>query len=332
MPAPSSRSPGRRLLPDRWTPSDHCDGRKFHNHVRQPSQARAVARWLLTRRAGEWPAFVDLPQGPPPPQRVGQGQLRVTLVNHATVLVQMDGLNFLTDPVWSERVSPVPFAGPRRRHAPGLRLQDLPPIDAVLLSHNHYDHLDIPTLRQLQAHHRPQVVAPLGHRTLLRRHRIGRVTELDWWHAVDLTSQVRVTCVPAQHFSNRGLLDRDHALWAGFVIEGPSGRVFFAGDTGYASHFQQIRERLGPVRLALLPIGAYRPRHVLRHVHMDPAEAVQAHRDLQAQTSLAIHYGTFGLADDGHDEPLRELAVALQDDVGPEAFWTLPAGQGHLVP
>jgi L-ascorbate metabolism protein UlaG (beta-lactamase superfamily) len=313
-------------------PSDHCDGRKFHNHVRQPPQAREVVRWLLTRRAGAWPTFQDLPHGPPPPERVGQGELRVTLVNHATVLVQMDGLNFLTDPVWSERVSPVSFAGPRRRHPPGLRLQDLPPIDAVLVSHNHYDHLDIPTLRKLQAQHHPHVVAPLGHRNLLRRHRIGRVTELDWWHGCSLTPEVRVTCVPAQHFSNRGLLDRDQALWAGFVIEGPSGRVFFAGDTGFSPHFAEIRERLGPMRLALLPIGAYRPRHVLRHVHMDPAEAVDAHRALQASTSLAIHYGTFGLADDGQDEPLQELDLALQADVGPEAFWSLPCGHGRMVP
>lgn len=327
--------PVRKHLP--LPPSDHCDGRRFHNHVQHAAGARHVVRWLLTRRPAAWPRFVPTPHGPPPPQRVDQGGLRVTFVNHATVLVQMDGLNFLTDPVWSDRVSPVQFAGPRRSRPPGLRLQDLPPIDAVLISHNHYDHLDIATLRHLERDHQPHVVAPLGHSRLLARHRIGRVTELDWWHSFELSPTVRVTCVPAQHFSNRGLLDRDRALWGGFVIQGPSGNVFFAGDTGFAPHFAQIRERLGAPRLALLPIGAYRPRHVLGHVHMDPGEAVQAHRVLGAKTSLGIHYGTFGLADDGHDEPLRELAVALDRHFGPrdvdqDPFWTLPAGHGRDVP
>jgi L-ascorbate metabolism protein UlaG (beta-lactamase superfamily) len=171
---------------------------------------------------------------------VSDGCLRVTFINHATVLIQMDGLNILTDPIWSERASPVRWAGPRRHRAAGLRFEDLPPIDLVLISHNHYDHLDIETLVRLRAEHRPHFVTGLGNRAFLKAREILDVTELDWWEAANVSDELSVTCVPAKHFSGRGLSDADATLWCGYVVQGSEGNVYFAGDTGMGSHFAEI--------------------------------------------------------------------------------------------
>ena len=228
----------------------------------------------------------------------------MTFVNHATTLIQMDGVNVLTDPIWSERCSPVSFAGPRRVVPPGLRLDQLPPIDVVLISHNHYDHLDLPTLRRVVEEHRPRILVPVGNRTLLDRAGVRGAEELAWWQSADVRDgAVRVSAVPAQHFAGRGFFDRDRALWAGFVISGPAGSAYFAGDTGFGPHFGEIRDRFGPPRLAILPIGAYRPEWFMSRVHASPDEALRAHRILGAKTSVGIHFGTFRLADDGQDEP-----------------------------
>jgi len=259
--------------------------------------------------------------------------VRVTWVGHSTVLIQSEGLNILTDPIWSERASPVSWAGPRRRTAPGLRLEDLPRIDLVLLSHNHYDHLDLPTLRELHRVHAPRILAGLGVTRLLVEHGITGGEELDWWQAVRLSPRVRVTFVPAQHFSGRGLFDRDRSLWGGFVLEAPDGPIYFAGDTGFGPHFRQIRERFGPVRLALLPIGAFQPTWFMRYAHTSPDEAIEAHLVLGAHRSLAIHHGTFPLADDGQDEPREALERALaRRGLAREVFWTPAPGEGLRLP
>lgn len=313
--------------------SDHFDGERFHNHVSTEGRFADFLRWRLNRDLGPWEEWTDAAPGEPPPERVDGGRLRATFVNHATVLLQMDGLNILTDPVWADRIGPVSWAGPRRRRPPGLRFEDLPPIDLVLISHNHYDHLDLPTLRRLSAAHRPRVLAGLGNAQLLAAEGVGGAEDLDWGDGVDVSDRVRVTCVPAQHFSGRGLSDRDGTLWCGFVVEGPSGRVYFAGDTGYGPHFAEARRLFGPMRLALLPIGAYRPRWFMAPMHTSPEEAVQAHRDLEAATSIGIHFGTFALADDGQREPLDDLAAALAaDPVAPPRFWALGNGEGRDVP
>jgi L-ascorbate metabolism protein UlaG (beta-lactamase superfamily) len=312
--------------------SDHFDGERFHNMGGAAIDAAAVARWMVTRQPGAWPDYVDDPAGAPPPRRVGDGAIRVTFVNHATVLVQMDGVNVLTDPVWSDRVGPEAWAGPRRRRPPGIHFADLPPIDAVLVSHDHYDHMDLPTLASLAAAHHPTIVAGLGNRALLDGEGIGGGVDLDWWQSIAIGHDVRIVSVPAQHTSMRGLCDRDRTLWAGYVIAGPSGKVYFAGDTGYGPHFAAIRERIGPVRVALLPIGAFKPRWVMAPVHMAPADAVRAARDLGATTSLAIHFGTFAQADDGDGEPVAELERALGAAPSPPRFWVLRQGEGRLVP
>jgi L-ascorbate metabolism protein UlaG (beta-lactamase superfamily) len=262
-----------------------------------------------------------------------RGQMRVTFVNHSTVLVQMDGINVLTDPIWSERCSPVSFAGPRRVVAPGLCFEQLPPIDVVLVSHNHYDHLDLPTLRRLADERRPRIFVPLGNRGTLDRAGVDGSEELGWWRSANVRDGVEVYAVPAQHFSGRGLFDRDRGLWAGFVVTGPAGAMYFAGDTGFGPQFGQIRERFGPPRLALLPIGAYRPEWFMSRVHMSPDEALRAHEILDAGTSVGIHFGTFRLADDGQDEPAERIEELLRKgEQPPPLFWVLGFGESRDVP
>ena len=245
---------------------------------------------------------------------------------------QFDGLNVLTDPVWSERASPLQWLGPRRVRAPGLAFEALPRIDLVLVSHDHYDHLDLHTLQRLQAVHSPCFVTTLGNRAFLEDHGLAEVHELDWWQQVDVAGAL-VTLTPAQHWSGRGFRGRNRTLWGGFVIERRGLRVFFAGDTGYAAHFRDIRARFGPVDLALLPIGAYEPRWFMRDQHMDPVEAVQAHFDLQARRSIGTHFGCFQLTDEGIDEPVRELAVARRrHGIRDDAFIALETGETHRFP
>ncbi|WP_050791982.1 MBL fold metallo-hydrolase, partial [Stigmatella aurantiaca] len=292
--------------------SDHFDGKRFINQ--DPRKAKmSFLDWQLHRERGPWADWTEDPPGPPPPQRVPRGALRVTFINHATTLIQLDGLNVLTDPIWSDRCSPVSFAGPHRVRPPGLRFEDLPPIDVVLLSHNHYDHMDVPTLKRL-AHQFPNVrfFAGLGNRAFLESKGLRNAVDLDWWQEVPLTPEVKLVSTPAHHFSNRGLSDQNGTLWTSYVLQGPSGVTYFAGDTGYGKHFRQVRERFGPPRLAVLPIGAFRPEAFMEVVHVSPEQAVQAHLDLEARLSVPMHFGTFRLADDGQEEPVTRLRAALE--------------------
>jgi L-ascorbate metabolism protein UlaG (beta-lactamase superfamily) len=314
--------------------SDHFDGRRFHN----PSGAQAkglwdLVRWKWSAEPGPWDEFTDARPGSAPPRGVKEGELRVTFVNHATLLVQIDGLNILTDPIWSERSSPVSWAGPKRVRPPGIRFEDLPPIDVVLISHNHFDHLDLPTLERLASTFRPRFIVPLGNHDLLAERQIQRIHELDWWQSFALSERTRVSAVPAQHFSQRGVHDRDASLWAGFVIESQAGSVYFAGDTAWGPHFAQIRQRFGPPHLALLPIGMFEPEWFMQPVHLSPEQALQAHGVLQSEVSVAMHFGTFQLADDGQREPQERLlaAIAKAGEPAPR-FWVLDFGEGRDLP
>jgi L-ascorbate metabolism protein UlaG (beta-lactamase superfamily) len=311
--------------------TEHFDGKRFHNPIRQVRGLRDFLQWMRSRQRGQWHPFQNLSPSPAPPRRVAD--MRVTFVNHATLLVQTGNWNVLTDPVWSERVSPVSWAGPRRHRPPGIRFADLPQIDFVLLSHNHYDHLDLPTLRRLEQRDRPTFCCGLRVGELLLRSGFRDVTELDWWDEVSPRRHVSIMSVPVQHFSGRGFFDRNRTLWTGFVLTGGAGNVFFAGDTGYGPHFEQIRQRAGPIRLALLPIGAYKPVWFMGPVHMSPEEALRAHGDLAAETSVGMHYGTFELADDGQDEPREEIERLLKEKAGEKPrFWLLENGEGRDVP
>lgn len=323
----------RPFLTGRWIgpASDHFDGTRFHNERSiEHATLGGLLRWLLNRDKGLFRPIQADP-GPPPPKRV-KGGLRVTFVNHSTFLLQVDGLNVLTDPVWGPRASPIAWAGPKRYRPPGLRFEDLPPIDLVLLSHNHYDHLCAETLRRLAADHAPWVVSGLGNAALLNALGVERATELDWWQDVNVRDGARLTFAPSAHFSGRGLGDRDRTLWGAFMLETPSARIYFGGDTGMGPHFVQARQRLGAPDVALLPIGAYRPRWFMRRVHVNPAEAVEAARLLEARISIAMHFGTFQLADDGMEEPVEDLRAALDalGDAAPE-FWVLREGEGREV-
>lgn len=308
--------------------SSHFDGKRYFNP--NAPQARGfwdVLRWKLTARPKPSPRFVDdVAPSKPPPSVAGPGLL-VTLINHSTVLLQQNGSNILTDPIWSERASPLSWAGPRRRRAPGVRWDDLPRIDTVLLSHNHYDHLDLPTLRRLADRGGSQFVVPAGVGRLLRSENVGAVHELDWGETVSLAG-VQFHAVPALHFSARGPFDRNRTLWCGYMIEGRSCLIYFAGDTAFGEHFAGIRERFGRPDAALLPIGAYDPRWFMSPIHMSPDEAVKAHNILGAGVSVAIHHGTFQLTDESLDTPAQELRSCLHG----EKFLVLQNGEAARVP
>ena len=291
----------------------HFDGKRFYNP--DAPQVRGfldLLRWKRTSRPEPWPGFVADVEPSIPVARVEGGGQRTTLVNHSTVLLQQRGSNILTDPIWSERASPLSWIGPRRHRKPGVAIMDLPPIDLVLISHNHYDHLDLPTLRQLAARGGSTFVVPVGLGRLLRSENINRVHELDWGESYSFPS-LTIHCVPAMHFSSRGISDRNRTLWCGYMIESSERLVYFAGDTGFGTHFAQIREVFGSPQLALLPIGAYEPRWFMSPVHMAPDEAVRAHDILGAKTSIAIHHGTFQLTDEGIDTPVKQLLAYAPD-------------------
>ena len=252
----------------------------------------------------------------------------VTWVGHSTLLVQMDHITFLTDPIWSERPSPVSFAGPRRFVPPGVAIEDLPPIDFVLISHNHYDHLDLPTLVALAARDpETRFYVPLQNGELLRENGIDNVQELDWGTSVEHQG-VRVHCLPAQHWSKRGIGDDRQSLWSSWAVVGAERRFYFAGDTGYFDGFARIAEALGPFDLAAVPIGAYEPVEMMKASHLNPEEAVQAAVDLRAGIALSMHYGTFDLSDEPLEEPPRRFRrAAAESPLGADAAWVLKIGE-----
>jgi L-ascorbate metabolism protein UlaG (beta-lactamase superfamily) len=301
----------------------HFDGKRFYNP--DASQARGlldVLRWKLTSRPAPSPKFVFDVQPFVPPPRVEGGELRATLINHSTVLLQQSTANILTDPIWSARASPLSWIGPHRRRAPGVRREDLPRINIVLVTHNHYDHLDLPTLRWLGRRGDSAFIVPSGVAQLLRSENIGPTHELDWGEAVTIDSTT-ISCVPAFHFAGRGLFDRNRALWCGYVIQSQNRTVYFAGDTAFGDHFARIRETFGSPCLSLLPVGAYQPRWFMEPVHMGPEEAIKAHDILGSGTSIAIHQGTFQLGDDGLDEASQQLTASAR----PGRFLALENGQ-----
>ena len=251
----------------------------------------------------------------------------LTFIGHSTFLIQTAAGTLLSDPMYSERAGPFNILGPRRVRRPAVELEALPPISTVLLSHNHYDHCDLPTLRRLAGRFDPLVVTPLGNGALVRSAGIRRVEELDWWQT-SAQAPVPITLTPAQHFSARGPFDRNRALWGGFLFPAGDRRIYFAGDTGYAGLFHEIRRTLGAIDLALLPVGAYEPRWFMQPIHMNPAEAVQAHIDLEVAVSVGMHFGTFQLTTEGLDEPLRALDQACRASGVPRSqFRTLEFGE-----
>jgi N-acyl-phosphatidylethanolamine-hydrolysing phospholipase D len=301
------------------------------------SPAYAPARgWIRTRffLARIWsstfsPRTANLPRVPNDGAalRDNRNQALVTWVGHATLLVQLEGVNLLTDPQWSKRASPVRFGGSRRVTPPGLRFEDLPPIHLVLISHDHYDHLDLATVTRLAAVHRPRFVVPLGLKAWFAERGVTDVEELDWWQS-RRERGLTLTCLPAQHFSGRTLWDRNRRLWSGWAVQGRGKRFFFAGDTAYYDIFKEIGTRLGPFDLAAVPIGAYLPATIMKSGHTTPEEAVQVFEDVRARQLIPIHWGTFDLADEPLDEPPRRLeGEARRRGLGSDRVWVLKHGE-----
>jgi L-ascorbate metabolism protein UlaG (beta-lactamase superfamily) len=295
--------------------SDHFDGKKFINPAGvKPGGFKEMMKWVRNRERGEWKEVKDAEYGPPPAARVEGDSIVVTFVNHSTFLIQTRGLNILTDPIWSEYASPVSFAGPKRMRPPGIRFEDLPKIDIILLTHNHYDHLDIKTIQRLWDLYKPAVYTTLGVGQYLERKGIGNVTEMDWWDEARIDSGMTVICTPAQHFSGRGMFDRDRTLWGGFSLMTEKGSIYYSGDTGFGEFFREIAERISPVRLSFLPIGAYKPAWFMSPIHTSPFDAVKIHEILNSPQSIGMHFGTYPLADDGMGDPGKDLKMALENE------------------
>lgn len=311
--------------------SDHFDGARFFN-PRGPTgnTFRQLLKWQRTRTTPRWPVAAPENVAPTLPGRVGDGEAFVTLVNHCTFLIQLPGCNLLTDPVWSKRVSPFSFAGPKRIRPPGVAWGQLPKVDAVLVSHNHFDHLDVATLRELRARFAPKFIVGLGNRGLLEAHGIRDVEELDWWQTSRAVAGAAVTYTPAQHWSARSFSEKNTTLWGGFWIGHDRRRIYFAGDSGYTADFADVRQRFGTPDLALLPIGAYEPRWFMSGAHMAPDEALRAWRDLGEPRTLAMHFDTFPLADESFGDAERELAAA-REKAGVAAERFRAPGTGETV-
>ncbi|MFK7861847.1 MAG: MBL fold metallo-hydrolase [Granulosicoccus sp.] len=311
------------------------DGKRFRYPDNSDQGSRwDVLRWAITRKPAKWPRKLTNPAPSPVIEQIEGGALRLTFINHATVLIQCDGLNIITDPVFFKRVSPVSFAGPRRYRAAGLTLDALPKIDAILISHTHYDHLCLRSIKRLCDRDNPVILAPLKNGAIINPVASQATTELSWWQS-HLVNDTPISLVPARHWTSRKPGDENQCLWGGFVISFTSGALYFAGDTGYGDgeHFRQAQTHLGPFRCALIPIGAYEPRWFMKPQHMNPDEAVMAFKDLETQHALGIHHGTFQLTDEAHDAPVKDLENALKEhDVNAEIFITLPNGGAWDVP
>ena len=289
------------------------DGTKFENlEPFPPNSFLTLLKWKLFKNdRKEWPEWIDLPVGEKPKERTAKGEIIYTVVNHATVLLQVDGVNILTDPIWSERTSPVSFLGPKRVHRPTIKFEDLPPIDLVVISHNHYDHLDIPTLKRLSDRYSPKILVGLKNGELLKNEGIKNFIEMDWHQELEY-KDLKITFMPNQHWSARGLFDKFETLWGGYIVESDKGQIYFAGDTGYGKFFKEIKKSFSNIILSFLPIGAYEPRWFMKPAHINPQEAVQGHEELGSRHSVGVHFGTFQLTDEGRDEPVEALKKALE--------------------
>lgn len=319
--------------------SDHFDGSRFYNPIQQEKTSADIRKWRKESKKNRvvFPEWREIESFPPPPATFNEnGKVRITFINHATTLIQLDGMNILTDPFYSERTSPVQWAGPRRIHAPGVAFDDLPQIDAVIISHNHYDHLDIPALKRLWYRDKPRIFVPLGDDVVIARNEDAiQATALDWGDSVELSPAVSLHFLRTQHWSARTPYDRNKSLWGAYALHSKSaGNIYFAGDTGYGdgSQFTDTRHAFGEFTVALLPIGAYDPRWFMAYAHINPDEAVRAMGDLNARRAIGIHFGMVQLTDEAVDDPLKQLQQAIRNHgIKSETFRALRPGESWII-
>lgn len=322
--------------PNKEKVSDHFDGIRFFDpELNSNKNFLDFLKWRLTSKSSNWPDKIINNQLDIPPSRVMGHDLRVSYVGHVTFLLQTNGINILTDPVWSDRASPVSFAGPKRVKDPGIKFENLPPIDVVWVSHNHYDHLDLATLDMLWEKHKPRIITPLGNDKIIRKHNSQIEVEVyDWKEKVVINDHINFHIEPMQHWSARGLFDKNKALWAALNIETKSGNIYFVGDSGYGEgrYFKRAKEKFGKFRLALLPMGAYEPRWFMKYAHMNPEDMIRAHIDLGKPFTIPSHYDVFKLTDEPMGESLINLEKAKKDLSIGEMVKPLEVGQHYFVP
>jgi L-ascorbate metabolism protein UlaG (beta-lactamase superfamily) len=293
-----------------------------------------MVKWMWQMETVKWPEWIVDPVQPPPPVSVGKGELRITYVNHATVLLQMDEVNILTDPIWSLKAGPFSCIVVKRIRKPGIAFENLPKIDLVLISHDHYDHLDLPTLTKIAHRDDPLILTGLGLKSFLEKNGVLKTEELDWWQTYKLkNSEMTITFVPSLHSSGRWPWLGNRTLWGGYVVSNPEGNIYFAGDTGYGDFVDKIHERFDRFRLTILPIGSYEKRWFMKNQHMNPEDAVKTHIVLRSMQSVGIHFGTFAehpeQTVDAHE---KDLAKALDEQrIDKSEFWVLKFGEGRNV-
>lgn len=296
--------------------SDHFDGKRFFDpEVRNNKTFGAFLKWQFTRKQAPWPKRINVENYDIPPKKIEGNDLRITNVGHVTFLIQTQGINIVTDPVWSKRASPLSFAGPKRVIDPGIKFEDLPPIDVVWVSHNHYDHLDLLTIERLWQSHKPRIITPLGNDKIIKSiNQEINVEAYDWHDSVVINDNMKLHLSPMQHWSSRGIFDRNKALWAALTIETKGGNIYFVGDSGYGNgrYFKRDKEKFGKYRLALIPMGAYEPRWFMSYAHMNPEEFVLSHIDLGQPFSVPSHYDVFKLTDEAMGDASKALKEAIE--------------------
>lgn len=307
--------------------TNHFDGSFFSNLDGDSKKSFLdVLKWKFTSKAEVWPEInPNEIKNIIPLSKIETG-VKVSYLNHSSFLIQTNGINIITDPIWSKRASPFSFLGPKMVYSPAIKKENLPPIDFVIVSHNHYDHMDKESLIYLNETFSPTFIVPLNNAHILDGFGITKVKELDWWESLEISEDSKITLTPARHWSRRGLMDTNQSLWGSFLITSKDKKVYFAGDTGYGIHFKEINKRYGAVDLALLPIGAYEPRWFMKEAHMNPEDAVLAHLDLNSKHSIGMHFGSVQLTDEGIRAPLEDLEIAKKK-YNQQNFTTLKSGE-----
>ena len=315
--------------------SDHFNGSHFYNkYTVKEEKAKKFWKMRLTEPFEKWPSWVEIkPQAKDKVHdRIDKDNLKVTFINHASILIQTANVNILTDPIWSKRCSPFSYIGPKRVHNPGMKLENLPKIDIILISHDHYDHLDINSLKQLQKKFNPTILVGLGVSKILKDHGIKNTFELDWWDKVQVHQGLDINFTPAEHWSGRGFRDTNTTLWGGYFITTPKYKVYFAGDSAVSPIFKDIRNRYGDPDISFLPIGSFLPRWFMKPSHMSPDEAVFAHKMLRSKKSVGIHWGTFQLSAEAREAPVSELKKANKKyNVPNDEFVVMLPGESMFI-